>query len=137
MSPNQRLRELLISGSLTHIQLLHHSETVTHNLRDLSARCSSFEWSWNKLISPHRLSTSALRFLHSNLLIVDLTAGTVTLAASRRLGPQTKSLALNTCTLQKNGKGEPQSVIFIKTILRMRLNTSGTADCLSVTGHSC
>lgn len=73
LSPSQRLRALSISASLTHILLLHHPETVTHNLRDLSAPCSSFERSWNKLISPHLLRTSVLRFLHSNLLIVDVT----------------------------------------------------------------
>ena len=53
------------SPSLWHTFLnLRRPETVTHNLRDLSAGCSGFE---DKLISPHLLSTSALRFLHSNL----------------------------------------------------------------------
>lgn len=142
LSPSQRLRELSISASLTHILLLHHPETVTHNQRDLSAPCSSFERSWNKLISPHLLRTSVLRFLHSNLLIVDATrwhdyVGNAVLMST--MNTATDPFLVTEWHLSWGGGGglSCKSTRSIRTILGMRINTGMTADCLGVTGHYC
>lgn len=136
------------SPSLWHTFLnLRRPETVTHNLQDLSAGCSGFE---DKLISPHLLSTSALRFLHSNLsfrlcdCLHDYSGdATWTQAMDKATESFLASAPLNMWarerkrTAQSTWKGALPSMIFSQSILRMSTNTWTTADCLSVTGHYC
>ena len=130
-SPSRGLREKLNGEPFFWHTLRFPSrpETVAHNLCDLSVGRSSFECSWNKLISHHLLSTSALRFLHSNLPFTPGTFGGIIFFI---FFPH-----FSTCKLGKDMIVTSVWHAFCQSISSLSWNTWITADCLRVTGCYC
>ncbi len=122
----------------------------THNLWDLAAGGSSFEWNWTKMISPHLLRTSALRFLHFNLPFrqcgfwYDYFGNDMLTSALNKAAESSLALAPFDAWASEY-KGQQlltwnvcrSKWLSSTCIRRMIINTWMTEDRLSVTGHYC